>query len=360
MPRPILSAGPADGECTLTLLAPGLTGADWPERPAELLQGLDLSCLERLLARADREVVGVSGLYPFLRRAFALERGPSEDEEADFPVAALTLYSDTGTRPRGYWLRADPVHIQTGQDRLIMGGSDGLALEAAEAQTLVAEINGHMATEGLSLLAPAPDRWYFRWSEAPEVCFTPLPEVIGRDLYPHMPGGAAGRPWRSRLNEIQMLLHASRVNAERRAGGRRREINGVWIWGGGELPAARACGYREVWADDPLVRGLALNAGLEPQAVPVDATAWLSEAGPGAHLLVIDALQAPRRLGEVEAWRDALLTVQAQWLAPLAAALRRRRIGRLLICPADGAGYHVTPGALRRFWRRRRPLTAWQ
>ncbi len=358
MPQPIRPAGRADtGQArALTLLIPGLTGAGWPVRPDILLEGLDLGTLQRLLARSDRIAAGAAGLEAALRRAFGIGPGPSEDPDADFPVAALTLFSDSGQRPEGYWLRADPVHIAAGRDRLIMTGSASLDIRSDEAEALCAAINGHMAQAGLHLIAPAPERWYFRWPEPPEVCFAPLPAVIGDDLFHHMPGGEAGRHWRARLNEIQMLLHAHPVNLRRREQGR-IEISGIWIWGGGELPPGRDCAYAAIWSNDALARGLALNAGLEPANLPANAVDWVEQAGAGAHFMLIDSLQEPLRLGALERWRECLLAVQRDWLVPLADALRLGRLRKLVMSAASGSEYHVSKTGMRRWWRRGRPVT---
>lgn len=350
----------------MTLLIPGLTGSGQPGRPELLLEGLDLAVLQGLLARADRNDTridsgidtGIAAPEAELRRLFGVQGGAADSQDAEFPIAALTLYGDTGRRPESYWLRADPVHIEAGRDRLIMTGGAGLDLGIDEAEMLCAGINAHLAEEGIALQAPTPSRWYFRWPRAPELAFAPLPDVIGDDLFNHMPGGAAGRDWRRRLNEIQMLMHASPVNETRRAQGR-IEVSGVWIWGGGELAEASHCDYAAVWSDDPLTRGLALNAGLTPAAVPAHADCWLATAGPGAHLLTIDTLWTPLRLGDFETWRAGIAALQRDWFAPLAQALRQGGLDRLVISAAAGAEYHVTRRGMRRWWRRARPLTGY-
>jgi hypothetical protein len=338
------------------LLVPGLTGAGWQVRPERLHDGLDPGAIARLLARADRVGFGAEGLEHALRRSFGYAHGPPEDPATDFPVAALTLFNDSGRRPDGYWLRADPVHIEAGQDRLIMTGGAGLAVRGDEAGALCAAINEHMAEAGIRLIAPVPERWYFRWREPPEICFAPLPDVIGDDLFHHMPGGKAGRRWRAWLNEIQMLLHAHPVNRRRREQ-RRIEISGVWIWGGGALPPARDCDYAAIWSDDPLARGLALNAGLAPAGVPANAADWLERAGPGSHWMLIDSLEESLRLGALESWRERLAALQRDWLTPLADAVRGGGIGKLVISASTGTEYHVTRMTMRRWWRRGRPLT---
>lgn len=328
---------------TLTLQVPGLGVSEWSSQSDLLFEGLDHRDLLRLLTRADRVVTPHGDAHA--------------NADADYPVAALSLFADSGRRPEGYWLRADPVHIRTGQDHLIMAGGRDLAIRSDEADTLCAAINAHFADDGIELIAPTPGRWYFRWPQPPEICFSPLPEIIGDDLYAHMPGGAAGRYWRSLLNEFQMLMHAAPVNQARREEGR-PEISGIWIWGGGALSAVGETGFSHIWSDDPLVRGQALHAGREPAALPRDAAHWLADVQPGAHLVFIGELQGLLRLGELEAWRSQLQALQRDWASPLRAALQQGRLDRLVISPGSAVEYHVTRRNLWRWWRRDRPLTA--
>lgn len=334
----------------LILFVPGLSGPRG-ERAAAF-EGLPLAALEQLLARADRVETPPLELEPALLHAFGVEEGARHGAG----VAPLALLGETGERPAGFWLRADPVHIQAGLDKAVMMGSTVLGLSRAEADALCAEIGAQMAAEGLGPRAVAPSRWYVRWPQAPRARFSPLPEVVGADLYPHLPEGEEGRAWRGLLNHAQMALHASPVNARRRAEGR-PEVNGLWFWGGGELPAPRACGYAGVWADDPLARGLALNAGVPAAPLPDGAGDWLRAAGAGRHLMAVDRLREPLRLADLETWRARLQELHARWFAPLRDALRAGGLDRLRICPGDGGGYDISRRSMRwRWWRRARPL----
>jgi hypothetical protein len=302
----------------LTLLIPDLAGRQRPSKDP----------LSTLIRRADR-APAAHGLYLELARLFDLHL------DADLPVAALTLLGDTGERRPGYWLRADPVYIEATHDRLIMAGSAGLDLGLEEAIALCDEVNERLRPEGLQLIVGAPTRWYCSWPEVPSVPLRPLPDLIGKDLYEYMPAGGEGRPWRQLLNYVQMILHSSRINEGRRAKGL-AVINGLWFWGGGALPPVMPSPFLKVWSEDPLVRGLAMNAGMEPLGVPVNAEEWLSRATPGAHLLTLDKFP---------------LDAFERWLAPLRAALRDGRIERLILCATDGSEYHVTRRSLRRGWR---------
>jgi len=329
----------------MTLLAPGLCGPapltleSRPKTPRHPTAAKWLSRVARRPAARD--------LYSELDRLF----GPLADtgEPADLPIAALTLLCDSGERQPGYWLRADPVHIEAGHDRLIMAGSEVLRLDREEAAALCAELNEHMRADGLQLTAPVPTRWYCSWPEAPAVRFSPLPEVVDKDLYGHMPAGEEGRPWRRLLNQAQMVLHSSRINDERQSRGF-KAINGLWFWGGGVLPPPRRAPYRAVWADDVLIRGLAMNAQISPLDLPDRADDWLSAAADGSHLAAItDVYDATP--GEEDGTRAFAAYLDEQWLAPLFAALRNGELEKLILCPVDGYEYHVTRRGMRSWWR---------
>jgi len=331
----------------LTLWIPGLAG---PERGAALaFEGLELGALAQLYARGTRREQPRQEAESALAQAFGLDGGD------DVPLASLALLGETGERHAGYWLRADPVHLSAGIDRMVMGGPSALAISAAEAQALCAEIAVEMAEEGLRPQAFSPSRWYMSWPAAPRVRFSPLPMVIGADLYPHMPEGEHALAWRRLINHAQMVLHASPINAARREAGR-VEINGLWFWGGGELPApasSASLARTAVWADDPYVRGLGLNAGCRVNGLPDDAAAWLHAAADASHVVYMDVLREPLRLSAIESWRECVAELHERWLAPLAAALRSGEIERLRICPGGGSAYDISRREMRRRWWRR-------
>lgn len=356
----------------LTLVVPGLLAADAMGRPREVLEGLALDKLDRLLGRAETRARAESDLESVLFALFGvpLERG---EEPA---VAPLTLWHDSGQAPDGWWLRADPLTVRPTQDRLIMVGGGTLSLEAGEAGTLCAELNAHFSDAGWRLISPVPDRWYLPMTAPPRARFVSLPKVVGGDIHPHLPRGPEGRNWRSMLNEAQMVLHASEVNRRRAAAGR-SEVNTLWFWGAGTLPAPPPAGtgapWARVWAGGPLAAGLAAWGGIPQAPAPVNATCWLEDAcDGGSHLIVLDDLREPASLCAIEAWRAGVQALHDAWFAPLYQALKGRRLTSLDIVVVDdysasgagGAGerrvsrrgavdYHVTRKLLRRWWRRR-------
>lgn len=338
----------------LILLVPGLSGPR--EHRAAAFAELRLPVLERMLARADYVAAAPASLEMALARLFGAAVADGDEDGSGVAVAPLALLGETGERAEGYWLRADPVHVQAGLDKAVMMGSDALAVTPAEAAALCAELAAQMAEEGVSPQPHAPARWYLPWPQRPRTRFAPLPAVVGADLYPHLPQGEDGRFWRRLLNHAQMVLHASEVNARRAAAGK-LQINGLWFWGGGVLPPRRDYPAMTVWSDDPYAHGLALNAGAHHHVLPGDADAWLRAAGEGVHIAAIDRMREPLGLADVEGWCARLEETHALWFERLGEALARGALDRLRICPGDGAEYHISHRALRRrWWRRRRAL----
>ncbi len=166
----------------------------------------------------------------------------------------------------------------------------------------------------------------------------PTIEIAGEDVNAQLPAGDDSRRWHALLNEIQMVLHEHPAHE-----GRELEANGVWLWGAGELPATAAAPWRSVSAADPLALGLARVARLAHRTPPASAGEWLAELPEeGRHLAIFDALDE---------------SLEAQWFAPLVAALRHGRIGMLTLhVPDAGCAFEAVRPDLRRFWRRPRPL----
>ncbi len=337
----------------LHLLVPGLLGPlsrqaqdpgfVWPVAPA----------LERLLARSRADPDNDS-LGTCLFRLFGLTLPPG----GELPSAALCRLGEGLAADAGCWMHADPVHLHADRDRVLLFDARHLELDMEQARRLADEVEAHYAEDGWRLEMVRPERWYLRLPEPPALRTHSLEAVVGRHIEPYLPEGEAARNWRFRLNETQMLLHAAAVNQERAATGL-RPVNGLWYWGAGVLPPTPLeAPFTAVWSDDPLSRGLAQHAGLEPRPQPRDLAQLLEVAAGGELLVLLDRLQGPLLDGDLAGWRRGVETLEADWIQPLLSALGRGPLERLSLYPLAGRTYRSTPGAMRRFWRRRRPLRA--
>ena len=277
-----------------------------------------LPALELLLARGRSTESEPQTYEDWLGEAFGVE---------PLPAGALTAGAE------GFWLRADPVHLQLVRDGMVLIPVSGL--QAAEAAQLVATLNHHFA--GMhEFRCPYPDWWVVRTAPA-AIETLPTRDVAGRDVDALLPGA----PWPALLNEIQMVLHEHPVNEARLL-----PVNSVWLWGPGELPGAVASEWRSMTANEPVALGLARLAGITHRAPPRTASAWLGTALPldGRHLVVLEGA-APE--------------LEAGWFVPLLEALRNGRVGMLSIhVPDAGRSFEISRSDLRRFWRRPRALAS--
>jgi hypothetical protein len=276
-----------------------------------------LPALELLLARGRGMASEQRNYESWLGEAFGVE---------PLPAGALTASAE------GFWLRADPVHLRLMRDSMLLLPVSGLRPD--EAGQLVATLNRHFAGTH-EFRCPHPDCWVVRTAPA-AIDTLPTRELAGKDIDAHLPGA----PWPALLNEIQMALHEHPVNEAREL-----PVNSVWLWGPGELPQAVSSPWRSLTANEPVALGLARLAGINHRAPPRTADAWLAEMrGDGRHLVVLEATHE---------------TLEADWFAPLLAALKSGRVGMLsLHVPDAGLAFEIARSDLRRFWRRARAVAS--
>lgn len=337
----------------MTLLVPGLFGLPMGAL-ATADEGMPAApFLETLLTRAD-PVPGFAGGLE--RQVFTLF-GVEPPADGDLPVAAVTRALDLGVIDKGWWLRADPVHLRPERDRLVLFDTQAVPLSQEEATRLAAEVSESYGTEGWLLKAPRPGRWYLKPPRAARIVTTPLPEVVNKDIHPYLPQGKDGKAWHTILNEVQILLHTAAVNAERE----QREqlpINSLWFWGGGRLPGISSVAWVHVYSEEPISLALARLSEVPSSACPADFADWQRQARrPGAHLVVLDQARGLVQYGERRGWLEFIERLERDWIEPMFQALRGREIAAATLC-ADDRAYRLAAAQTRRWWRRRRPLAA--
>ncbi len=335
----------------LTLIIPGLTQA----LAALANEGFRLPQLERLVGRANSEVVAIPSYEALLFALFGLGKPGAKD----IPLAAVMYPWDKGRAlsESGWWLRADPVHLQADRDRVLLFGARYIALNRAEAGTLASVVAPLLAELGGQLEVLHPERWYLRLPQPEAVTFTALSAVEGKYIEPGLPAGPDSSRWRTLLNEIQMTLHDCPANREREERGD-WPINSLWFWGAGEAPVCPALSWRQAgWGREPLLQALARYCGVPGRPALTEANTWLTQnSASGNYLLVLDSLLPAM---EPMHYRAALLALDKDWLGVLFKALQHRDLASLTLYPMDGRCYHLTWSRTWYLWRRSRPLVAW-
>lgn len=337
--------------CTLVL--PGLLDLPPTERDVAFAQVGRLPELEWFFSRAQRQAVSGVGLEATLFALFEAD----QPADVDLPVAAVSYVGDTEKRDPAWCLRADPVQLIPDRDQLVLMGPEHLSLSQAEADQLVAELNAQFVLDGWTIEAVAPARWYLHQANAPELRTYPLSQVRGHSIADFLPRGKHGKQWQRLMNEIQMVLHSSAVNQQRQIAGQ-PPVSSLWFWGSGETPSIKHSHWSKLWSHEPVGLGLAVLTNTPRRDLPESATAWLAKSiSPGAHLIVLDELSHRWQQGDVGAWVQQVHQVQREWIAPLLDALRHKQISEFTLCMCDGNRYTLSRRGLKRWWRRKQPLT---
>ena len=294
--------------------------------PGLLASRARLASLELLAARGRRRKARPQPAESWLQDAFGLG--------GRLNAGPISILGAGGTPGDATWTRADPVYMQILRERVLLVPAATFPVSQEEADSLCDALNRHFAGV-LEFRALDPHRWCARIIQGDtDLGDEPPLDMAGRE--------ATTRPGDVMLTEVQMLLHSQPTNEAREARGE-PPLNSVWLWGAGRLPQGASSRFQSVTSADPFPLGLARLANAAARPLPADASAWLEQAPQdGRHLVILDAADE---------------TLERDWFAPLAAAMRAGRVGMVsLHVPDAGFSVETVRGDLRRFWRRAKAL----
>lgn len=294
-----------------------------------------LPCLETLISRGERTPMDAAGFEEWLCRAFGVGR------QQDWPAAALHRIEP------GYWLCADPVHLQLRRDWLALLKTD---ISENDAASLVESLNRHFEEDGLHFHIERPDRWLLKLPDFPDLSTVSLMQAIGRDVDGCLPNGKDAMRMIQIMNEIQMLFHDHPVNSSRDI-----PVNSVWFWGGGVSPEMKPSRFASVSSSSLLIANLAERSGAMHLAVPEHAGGWLASLPEGEHLVVLEDLMLPARYGDGDEWDNRLRRLEASWFCPLLDAARNG-IDLSIVDNESGMQFDIKKHDLWKFWKRSRPV----
>ena len=324
---------------------------------ADLLRALRLPSFALLAARAKAGKPQVNDGFAralpheaWLAERFSLQaslaRGGSPPV-APAAMAAFGLEAD-----QGRWFVLQPAHLHVARDHLVLTDWRQLALGEQESRALFDTAHALLADVGVPLLYGDARTWFLRAADWRDLQTSTMDAACGHNIDIWMPKGPHehGRAWRKLQNEIQMEWHAHPVN-EARAARDAKPVNSVWLWGGGEPGAdAPASAYSHAWGLDGWTGALA--ASVPSHSLQADA-AGVIDVAPARGLLMVDTLSAPALAGDWSVWLDAWHALEADWLAPLLAALKAGKLDSLTLVLGDGTrllDLSASRAALRKFW----------
>ena len=311
---------------------------------------LKLPALRTLLKKAD--------LFP---TQSVLNKAPK-----DFYTTASTLFHQAQPLPiaateaaallkdfnkNDFWLKLDPVQMMPDRDTLILIPAQDLAIKEAEAEALIKVFNQHFEQDKVQIEYGSPTDWFLRIKQPVDLKSTPLNRVAYRSINAHYPTGHAAQYWRQLLNEASMLFFTHPINEHRRAQGK-PEINGLWLWGEGQLDYTnlQVRADAKIWSADSYLQGIANLAGAHSTDFPDTLQACLNSDAEH-HLLMPSILNQSLSNLTQKQWLDSVEWLEKDWLAPLLKAVNDREVHSLLLELGDGYRYHIEPKHLKRFWR---------
>jgi len=320
-----------------------------PDAP-EPMRAARFPRIERWIARARLTQSPTRSAIDWLAEAYGLASPP--------PVAAVSLAGEhDAAEASGAWMRADPVHLRIVEDHLEVHDASVLAITRPEAQALIAALQSHFAADRLEWRDAAPERWYLRTPAGSLPRTTPLEAALGRDVFGLLPDRAGSAiNWRGAMTEAQMVLSTHAVNEAREKEGK-PAVNSIWFWGEGVRPENLARPYALVLADDAFALGLARLSGAEARPLP-RSLGEVDLVRPGDRaLVVVDALRAPLRRGDLEGWQAAMRSIEEAWFGAMDSAIDRFGAVRLVLPSQRGTCVATLDRAARwRWFRPRRPL----
>lgn len=333
----------------LDLLVPGLLG------PMPELSEIDTTpktpAIERALARASVCEITPRDYPSTLFHLFGL----SSDLSGDLPTAPFCRLSDGAQDHDGYWLQASPVHLRPDGDGLLLFDAGVFKLTLDEANQLAEMVQDHFSDQGWRIEVYDSQRWYLSLKSQPDIQTSALSDVIGRNIDRFLPKGKDAVAWHAMMNEVQMLLHTAKVNMLREGRGQ-LTINGLWLHGGGSYQPIEQTDYASVFADEPLVRGMSLSAGVDPLALPLDSSELVLDKEKS--LVVYDPIERSVLDADPYGWVESAERLDA-WLEPIMVAVRAKHISYINLYPCNGSVYRIDASGLRRFWRGSRRLDSY-
>ena len=322
----------------------------------EIYQELSTSNLETILAKSTMKTEIPQKYEEWLCKTFNITK------QQNWPIAPITLNAEilnNISQDKGYWLRADPVHLRIEQNHILLADNQAFNISIKESKQLTDSLNQHFASRDLEFLLMDHDRWYINLTKTPDMETCELSHITGKNINDFLPSGRDSQFWHNIFNEIQMLLYEHPVNLDRIA---RKElpINSVWFWGGGVIPKSVKSSFSQIWSNDFLPCALALKSGAKHTNLPLDAKTWQQHAKSGNHLVVLDSLWRKAQYNDAYCWRKEFKQLEKNWLAPLFIALQKGEINKFTLTSLNEnsiRNFTLSRKNLWKFWRVTKPLS---
>ncbi len=331
----------------LTLFVPGFFGPV-SETPSGITP--DVPVIENYFRFGSSKNIQGMG---FTQTLFQLFGFPKQDH--DYPVAAVTRLVDDDHDLKGVWMRADPVHLRPERDAVVLLDNSSFNLEKHEALIFAADLQRVFTEREIELEVPTTNRWYLKLKKLPEINVTPIHEVVGNDIDQNLANGDNKISWDQISNEAQMSLHNCPLNEQRERSGE-LPINGVWLWGAGELPKVKKQIWSRVFADEVTTQGLSILTKSPYADLPSSLGALINRTEERDNILaVISFGLRHQQYFDHNGWQDFIGYLEEEWFAEIENLLKLNELAELILLTGKNK-LLITRSSYKKFWRRKRPF----
>jgi hypothetical protein len=334
----------------LTLFVPGLFGPDSETLPEF---SPDVPSIEKHFRFGTSKNIQNTGFIPTLFQLFGFP-----EYIQDYPVAAVTRLVDDDHDLEGVWMRADPVHLRPEREAVVLLDESAFDLEKHEALIFAADLQQVFTSRDIELEVPTNNRWYLKLKHLPEVNTTSIHEVVGNDIHNHLPIGKDKILWDQLSNEAQMSLHNCPLNSDREQRGE-WPVNGVWMWGAGELPELPRAS-RQIWssvfADEVTAQGLSILTGTHYRDLPDSIEALVNQCEEQDNILVVVSFGLRhQQYFNYEGWQDFIAYLEEEWFSGIEKLIKQNELDKLTLFTGEKR-LTVKKSSFQKFWRRRKSL----
>lgn len=133
----------------------------------------------------------------------------------------------------GAWLIVSPIHWQaTHNDAMIIASGNQLELSEQDSQLWFEAFKEFVSSENMRVYYHDAQTWLLQYDDKPLLTAKPVHLLHHKSMMPELQNLDKTLFWQRFITESQMFFSAHALNTTRRD---LYPINGVWLWGNGEL-----------------------------------------------------------------------------------------------------------------------------
>lgn len=356
--RPVRNSGARH----VTLFVPELLSGlcfvkDMPQQDVPKLPAIQL-----LLSRATQQQDDYDDFY----QGVCVLSGIAEKTNQDIPAAAITVASEkqlTAQNNSEFYIFAEPVVMKPDRDSVVLlkslkpnsfiSGSDPDCLTFDESEQLISDINKHFVDEPWVLYQTQKSAWYFSLESRTSIRTSNITKVLLKHTQTYLPKGDDAGYWRKIVNEIEMLLFSSKVNAKR-VEQNKITVTSLWLWGGGRIPDLNNSNKKNdiILGADDFLKSISHFVNIPFKSLAQQSITELISMYNFKYFVIVNTiLKSHWQQRDLYSWFDALEKINAGLFEPLLKSLGKGDIDSLCLHLDEKNKLKITRRNAKRWWR---------